>query len=314
MTNALHIDELLVLHQLKASNGLADWLVDCPSPDAPGFFLETCIRQLAIPATPNLGDSIHGYAAGNSLELYRGQDAYRFLLEVATGLRSAVPGETNVLGQIKSAWAGCVKLMRRDDIAHLQPVIQSLLNDSNLIRREHLQGLGGNSYGSLARKLIQPGGRARVLFVGSGELTQSMLPFFRNVDVGIWNYRLPVDAPAWVEHVFDPDQSASAADWASIVILTTPPDTTNDYRWTRLCREYPMASVLHLGVRRELPGVWADVENLLTLDDVFDLRRSQSDIRNLQLQQAQIACTELAARRAQLSFTTHIVPHSAVNL
>jgi len=310
MTKALYIDELLVLHQLKASTGLANWLVDCPSPDAPGFFLETCIRQLAIPATPNLGESIHGYAAGNALELYRGQDAYRFLLEVATGLRSAIPGETNVLGQIKSAWADCGKLMRREDIEHLQPVIQSLLNDSNLIRREHLQGLGGNSYGSLARKLIQPGKRARVLFVGSGELTRSMLPFFRNVDVGIWNYRLPVETPVWAEKAFDPDQSASAADWASVVILTTPPDTTNDYRWTRLCSKYPMARVLHLGVRRELPGVWSDVENLLTLDDVFDLRSSQSDIRNLQLQQAQTACNELAERCAQLSFNTHIVQNS----
>jgi hypothetical protein len=298
----MHIDDLMVLHQLKASNGLANWLIDCPSPDAPGFFLDTCMRQLAIPATLNLADSINGYAAGNALELFRGKDAYQFLLEVCTGLHSAIPAETNVLGQIKSAWSECTKHLRREDIRHLQPVIQSLLNDSKAIRHEHLQGLGGNSYGSLARKLLQPDPRGRILFVGSGELTQSMLPFFRNLNIGLWNYRLPVDAPVWTDHVFEPDQSAEAADWATVVILTTPPDTTNDHRWTRLLAEYPMEAILHLGVRRELPGIWAATSKLLTLDHVFDLRRSQTNIRNLQLQRAQAACADQAEYRAKTSF------------
>jgi hypothetical protein len=312
MTHAMHIDDLLVLHQLKASNGLANWLIDCPSPDAPGFFLDTCMRQLAIPATPNLADSINGYAAGNALELFRGKDAYKFLLEVSTGLHSAIPAETNVLGQIKSAWSECTKHLRREDIAHLQPVIQSLLNDSKAIRHEHLQGLGGNSYGSLARKLLQPDSRARILFVGSGELTQSMLPFFRNLNVGLWNYRLPVDAPVWADNVFEPDQSAEAADWATVVILTTPPDTTNDHRWTRLLAEYPMETILHLSLRRELPGIWAATRKLLTLDHVFDLRRSQTNIRNLQLQRAQAACAKHAERRAKTAFNTQLVNEKKV--
>lgn len=310
MKEVLHIDNLLVLHQAKASNGESNWLSDCPSPDAPGFFLDTCMRQLAIPATSNLRDSIGAYAAGNSLELFSGQDAYRFLLEIATGLHSAIPAETNILGQIKSAWLQSSSSMRRDDMARLQPLIQSLLNDSKLIRKSHLQGLGGNSYGSLARKLINPDKNTRTLFVGSGELTQSMLPFFRNLNIGIWNYRFPVDAPTWTTKVFEPDQSKDASDWANSIILTTPQDLTNDNRWIRLLHEYPMNTVLHLGVRREMLGTWSGLNRLLTLDDIFDLRRSQSDIRNIQIQHGYKACAEQAERRAAIAFGTHLVSES----
>jgi hypothetical protein len=139
-----------------------------------------------------------------------------------------------------------------------------------------------------------------------------MLPFFRNVNVGLWNYRLPVDAPVWANNVFEPDQSAEAADWATVVILTTPPDTTNDHRWTRLLAEYPMEAILHLSLRRELPGIWAATRKLLTLDHVFDLRRSQTNIRNLQLQRAQAACAEHAERRAKTAFNTQLVNEKKV--
>jgi len=304
----VNITDLLVLHQKKDTTGLADWLVDCPSPDAPGFFVDTCMRQLAVPATPELGDSIAAYAAGNSLELFRGSDAYQFLLEVSTGLHSAVPGETNILGQLKSAWQRSVASLRRDDVVRLQPVFDSVMRDANTIRQEYLQGLGGNSYGSLARKLIQPNTSSRVLFVGSGELTQSMLPFFRNTQSGIWNYRLPVNAPEWVQQVFEPDDHDAAAEWANTIVLTTPPDETNDRRWTKHLQEYPMQTVLHLGLRREQPGRWQQFPSLLTLDDIFDLRQSQDDVRNIQIQRARSACAEYAVERSRagLGAATHI--------
>jgi len=303
------INELLVLHQNKRADGSSNWLSDCPSPDAPGFFLDTCIRQLAVPATTGLQPSIEAYAAGNSLELYSGQNAYRFLLEVACGLHSAVPAETNIIGQIKSAWTGCLATMRREDAARLQPLMHTLLDDTQSIRREHLQGLGGSSYGSLARKLLNVDSRSRVLFVGSGELTQSMLPFFRNVNTGLWNYRLPVDAPEWVEHVFKPDDSEAAADWANVVILTTPPDATNDERWQRLLSEYPMDSVLHLGLRRQQNCRWNRRFDILSLDDVFELRQSQSNIRDIQLEKARQACTTVAAERALHSASAPTLVH-----
>jgi len=296
--STINVNELFVLHQQKARDGSSEWLAECPSPDAPGLFLDTCIRQLAVPATPGLGHSIEAFAAGNSLDLFAGEAAYRFLLEVASGLHSAVPAETNILGQFKSAWHNCLSTMRREDAARLQPVIHTLLKDTNSIRKEHLQGLGGSSYGSLARKLLTPDNRSRVLFVGSGELTQSMLPFFRNLKAGLWNYRLPVDAPDWVEHVFEPDDSEAAAEWASMVVLTTPPDATNDNRWQRLLSEFPMDNILHLGLRREKNCRWNKRFNIMTLDDLFDLRESQSDIRSLQLLRAKQACHDLAKDRA----------------
>src|SRR5262245_60181131 len=59
------------------------------------FTLDTCQRRLWV------GDARGGGFPAAALS---GEEAYLLLLRIATGLESAVAGETDVFGQLKQAW------------------------------------------------------------------------------------------------------------------------------------------------------------------------------------------------------------------
>jgi glutamyl-tRNA reductase len=153
---------LCVVHRLGAQ----------PLAERPGPYLlwRTCVRQVVIGWT---GDELEALAAEND-EVYQGEAAYRFLLEVVCGLHSPVVGETEVLGQFKelikavdfNTWAGG---------AALKNLFADLLTDAKVIRDSHLTNLGAQSYGSLVRKYTR--GHQRVVLVGSGQLAEEILPW-----------------------------------------------------------------------------------------------------------------------------------------
>jgi hypothetical protein len=269
-----------------------------------GFFVDTCLRQVYIEVMP--AALAHDGLPGNSsapAERKSGTDAYELLLEIMTGLRSAVPGETNVFGQFKDAW----QAFRRDGhaatVARLAPLMHRLINDTKNIRSEHLQGIGGASYGSLVRRLITPGPDDRILFVGAGNLAQSMLPFFRQFEVGLWNRSPTMEQPETVDHFFRPEHGRRAAQWADHVILTTPPDASHDRQWRGWVEasaiNTPVRTVVHLGHRSGPNRVGApfsrdrDIKTYF-LEDVFALRQAQAGRRSNQLAHARAACRKRA--------------------
>jgi hypothetical protein len=281
------------------------WLGHWPAPAANStlpaaaasraFVLDTCLRRLVLTDEPELCRAL---APLQPPERFTGLAAYRFLLEVTTGLRSAVPGETNVFGQFKRAWEAYRVHADRQAVASLAPVIAAAIRDTRVIRHEHLQGIGGASYGALARRLLQPRAGERVLFVGAGELARSMLAFFRGFEIGVWNRRPAGPAFAAAGRLFAPGEGALAAGWAHHVVMTTPADATNDERWSCWLDASLAQTVLHLGKRRGelVPGPAHATR--YDLDDLFDLRHSQDNIRSLQLQRARLACRENARRTA----------------
>ena len=232
-----------------------------------------------------------------ALEFYSGADAYRFLLETATGLNSAIPAESNVFGQFKRAWSHCTE--HSSVIAtQLAAPINQLFADTRQIRAAFLQGIGGASYGSLVRTILRPATDERVLFIGAGSLTWSMLPFFRTTELAVWNRSYPQqDIAQWAQR-YRPEQAEPAARWASQAILTTPANDANDELWSNLLRRHDVYRVAHLGRRSNQLGPWANFDRVFSLDDVFRLRQTQSNVRSLQVQRARHACGELAARRA----------------
>jgi len=252
------------------------------SPDTSrGMLLDTCLRRLLV----QRGDASHYIGA----EHYQGADAYRYLLEVTTGLRSKVPGETNVFGQFKSAVASFEHKGRRTDVAELRPVLRRVIDDTRRIRREQLRGIGGASYGRLVRRLIRPGPRDRVLFVGAGNLAASMLPFFRQYIVGLWNRSssaLASDAAL----PFRYDEVERAGAWAHHVILTTPPDAGNDGLWGRALAGRKDCTTVHLGHRRNQHPTWRVGARHFDLDHVFELRAELDGYRSLQIERARAAC------------------------
>ncbi len=127
----------------------------------PGAFLwRTCIRQVNFlpPGTStNVG------------EIHRGAQAHRFLVEVCSGLHSPLLGETEVFGQFRS--------FRQAHHWHPAwiPLLDAVEEDVKKLRRDHLTGLGAQSYGSLARKHLPAG--EPVVIVGAGNLAKEMAPW-----------------------------------------------------------------------------------------------------------------------------------------
>lgn len=262
---------------------------------ADALVIATCQRQLIVTADPLVAARA---ARCEPAEHLQGACAYGFLLEVAAGLRSAVPGETNVFGQFKRAW----EAFRRDGKAHavkaLAPLIGQLVRDTRDIRRQHLQNIGGASYGGLVRRLIGPEPGDTILLVGAGELARSMLPFFRGFALGVWNRHAPEPAFAAAARVFAPHEGHAAARWARHVVMTTPADAYNDGLWWQWLRASAACTLVHLGRRREPAAHWPPGIRAYDLDDLFDLRRAQANIRSLQIEQARLACRALARRLA----------------
>jgi hypothetical protein len=266
---------------------------------ATAWRIETCLRGVLVGADREAGRSIGALAPPES---YSGVAAYAFLLELACGLKSAVPGETNVFGQFKRAWEAHRSVAPAAAVAALAPVVAAAIRDTRAIRQAHLANIGGASYGGLVRRLIGAAPGDRVLFVGAGELARSMLPFFRACDIGIWNRHAPGAAFAAAGRLFDPEDGARAAQWAHHVIFTTPADPLNDARWRDWLATSLAQTVVHLGRRRD-GGGWADHTVSYDLDDVFDLRRSQDNIRSLQIERARHACRDHARVLARATGT-----------
>ncbi len=257
------------------------------------FLLETCLRRFAVTT-----DAVTARALGalRPPEVYRGVQAYQFLLEVATGLKSAVPGETNVFGQFRRAWEAHRRTADGESVGALAPLIARVIADTRSIRRDHLQNIGGASYGPLVRRLLGAAAGDHVLFVGAGELARSMLPFFHAFRIGIWNRHQPDPAFGAAGTIFQPSDDARAASWAHHVIMTTPAVAPNDERWMGWFGDSPVRAVVHLGRRRGEGARWPAQVRGYDLDDVFELRRSQDNIRSLQLERARLACRETALR------------------
>jgi len=311
---ATGINQLLVLHRPKdaAGHGMA------PEHQAQilqhGFFLDTCLRQLSVIDAAHAPELLAARlcATDPGIESHHGFNAYSFLLQTATGLNSSIPGETNILGQFKSAWSHWREQAAPEQVCRLHATIHRLFSDSGQIRKDYLHGIGGNSYGSLVRKLLNPATDSRILFVGAGKFATSMLPLFKAYDLGIWNHQ-PVENPATDAYkLFSVSAANKAADWATHLILTTPAESHNDQLWAELTATN-FHQVIHLGRRRAEPGIWSNrtgTGQYFDLDDVFALRSAQSSLRSLQIRRARKACAQIALANSD-SHASYI-PQSAL--
>lgn len=143
-----------------------------------GLEWQTCLRRILFlnrfensalieAAATNAGFS-------GSIDIYCGQEAYGFLLEVICGLNSPLLGETAVMGQFKEFIAHA----RFPDTPwgwFLQQFVANVLVDAKGVRRDHLQGMGSQSYGSLVRQHVK--GMPKVAVLGAGKLAREILPW-----------------------------------------------------------------------------------------------------------------------------------------
>ncbi len=262
-----------------------------PGPAPAGVIcMRSCQRELW------LAHELRPVRATQAATACHGAEAYALLLEIITGLHSEIPGESNVLGQFRRAWEQGREQLTGRQLVRLAPVVHRLLNDAAAVRREHLEGIGGNSYGSLLRKLLRPRRGERLLLVGCGDLAHTLLPFLKRQSVALWHRRQPAVLPAPVTLCFAPAAGLAAARWAQQVVLTTPADPANDARWAAWLRAAGPRPVVHLGLRRERIERFVAALGFpaASLDDLFELREQLSRRRRRQLAQARVACRQRA--------------------
>lgn len=303
------IEHLTVCHLLKSGTEPKPELGDTDGIEDRAFHCETCQRHLWI------GDgqrSCH-FSDGldRAIEIYSGESAYCFLLRVTCGLESAIVGETDVFGQLKCAWNSYESRVRstaRALFLNLLPWIQRVFSDTKRIRREHLEGVGGVSYGSLVRKLVAPGTEDSVLVVGAGQLAQSVIPYLTKTNLWLWNRnkkRLSAlaeavrrqDTLARITLVSD-DALPRAFECANHVVLCVPPQGTFERPlFEARMKGRQRGILLHLGGFQNDIAHWNGASSVRHLGHVLSLQATQNEIREARIRRAKAACAEMARVR-----------------
>src|SRR4051812_1927280 len=143
-----------------------------------GIEWQTCLRRILILNANDCASSIHAIENGDmtlpTAEIFRGQNAYQFLLEVICGLNSPIVGETAVMGQFKE-FLLTAKFPKSSWGSFLRQLATNLMIDAKRIRHNHLQGIGSQSYGSLVRQQVKTTPAVAVL--GAGKLAREILPW-----------------------------------------------------------------------------------------------------------------------------------------
>jgi glutamyl-tRNA reductase len=159
------LDDLVVLHQPAKAGEKRPVAIH-------GLEWQTCLRRIILLHRSESAALIADLPA--DFEIYKGQDAYNFLLEVICGLRSPLVGETAVMGQFKEFCASA--RFPANEWGHfLRRMTSDLLVDAKRVRYRHLEGLGSQSYGGLVRQHLK--GIPSVIVLGAGQLAEEILPW-----------------------------------------------------------------------------------------------------------------------------------------
>jgi Glutamyl-tRNAGlu reductase, N-terminal domain len=288
-----------------------------------GLAVRTCLRVVRVDVLPVHEHPDPARCLDGGFERYTGASAYRYLLQLACGLESEIPGETEILGQIKDAWR-TLEQTQPDDAARLRHWMQRLLQETKEIRSEHVVGLGSATYGSLTRRLLGGAERGTTLLLGAGQLAESVLPYLECEEVLVCNrsedrartlvarQRPAANAPRLTVIDASPESELPAWRRAHDVVICIPPDPLRDEARVAALRGRPGGTgrVLHLGLMDATGTPWARVGNLATLRELFALRDTQASQREALLARARKACLS-KAQLAQLDDADGSRPGSA---
>jgi hypothetical protein len=305
----MSLERLTVVHARKvAREGGVIVTPDVLFPSA--FPVETCLRRMWISVSAS-STAQHRLASSIGAERYVGVEAYEFLLRTACGLESAIPGESDVFGQLKESWQSFRK-QSGEIVAALEPLVQRLFEDVKHIRSRHLTNLGAATYGSLVRTLLGQYADAPTLLIGAGQMARAVLPYLPGRPLYVSN-RTVAHAQCLLDDVGSSLPSASAIEvvepypdaelalWrtAHNVILCIPAasefDTLRVRAWGE--RSAPHGRVLHLGILSATGTQWQSISTLATLADLFALQSANQDHRQLQFKRAIRECRERSRLR-----------------
>jgi len=169
--NSPDLGSLVIVHRRREDDDLVDRNVPFNFTGKDWVFWETCLRRLAFGSRSN---AVEALESGD--EIYQGEKAYEFLLEVICGLHSPIKGETEVQGQFKA-------FMEQVEKGALKDLLLQAYADSKVVRDAHLRGLGSQSYGSITRRKIRECSSADI--VGGGHLMREILPWLLKLKIPV---------------------------------------------------------------------------------------------------------------------------------
>ena len=303
---------LRILHLSKRAATVV--ALSCRAESFPGtFFFDSCQRAMWI----GFHDGRPRLAPPPGVECYSGEQAYLFLLRVATGLESAIAGETDVFGQLKEAWRSFEKFAEQSEQGELARDLgawmQKIFEDTKEVRSRHLENLGGASYGTLARRLPNLGEADRLFIVGAGSIARSVLPFLLQFRLTLWNrtqstaHELAAELRTQGARHLDVVES-EADGWrkATHALVCIPLDTTAEGDTLRIAlwntHDATLTAqkrlILHMGcLRGQSVATWETLPEFRSLDNLFELRSAQAEARDLKLGLARRMCVERAQQR-----------------
>lgn len=132
------------------------------------FTITTCQRTLIIglrEVTFNLGPGVTHI---------KGSEAYGYLLETITGLKSQFPAENEIVCQFKDAFKKYIELSNKD--TRIIQILEKLFKDNKDIRSNYLKNIGQHSYTGIAKKILKINASSnKILILGSGNLAMGLL-------------------------------------------------------------------------------------------------------------------------------------------
>ena len=234
------------------------------------------------------------------VDVYRGQDAYKFLLEVICGLNSPIVGETAVMGQFKE-FSSHANFPNTSWGSFLRQFTSNLLIDAKRVRHDHLQGLGSQSYGSLVRQHVKE--MPMVAVLGAGQLAREILPWL----IGKTTVRLFYRNLSRAEDLLDEypeieltQYSSADAGWENQktgLVVAAPLKAFDVEKWAA-------AQMVNFSIGLDLRGeALSDPMSLsfpvVKLSELFDALRSERKRLEGRVEAARAEIKQLVQRQAQ---------------
>lgn len=220
--------DLHIVHIPKQGINTLEALAPIRSLNQSGFaslVFETCLRQIVFLDSdhfltqPAYQDFLN--ARAGAVEVFKGERAYQFALEVICGLHSLIKGETEIFGQFKEFSVQNKGLI---DTLAMTDVFKQLFTDCKTLRSTRIQNWSHNTYGSVTRKLVQP--KDGVALLGAGQLAEEIAPWLKHVKNKSVILRRPQHLPAPFDS-FQVEMTQALRPSQDITVLVVAANVTN---------------------------------------------------------------------------------------
>lgn len=281
------------------------------------FILKTCQRTLILGF--HLAP-LYRLEEETTFDTYQGEDAYQFLLETISGLKSQVLGEYEVVGQFKKAYQDYLALPFKQ--SQIIQVIEKLFKDSKEIRSKFLMEIGQLSYAGIARKIIhqditeideskEPNEMPKILVLGTGQLAEDLIKLLKKKNQLVVSGR-NLERLAYLKEMFDVEildwnKRSQYIEYAHIVnTIGTDTILLNQDFFTQWVLKNPSHRLfIDLGSPSVIETQMGKHQGVLRLEDIFKESAKLTHEKMEKIQKAEEHIRYLVQKRRNTFMLTH---------